>query len=76
MNYIPIHIVVMNNFRIQLVETEEGWSVSCPDLLGCHSEGETRDQALINIREAIKLWLEVEAEESGIRSIETLEVAV
>ena len=66
----------MNNFRIQLLETEEGWSVSCSDLLGCHSQGDSREEALENIREAIKLWLEVEAEESGIRHVEHLEVAV
>jgi predicted RNase H-like HicB family nuclease len=66
----------MTNFRIQLFESDEGWSVSCPDLQGCHSQGETREEALANIREAIKLWLEVEAEESGIRNVENLEVAI
>ena len=38
-------------------ETDEGWSVSCLDLPGCHSQGETREEALQNIREAIGLWL-------------------
>jgi predicted RNase H-like HicB family nuclease len=46
--------------RIRLLETEEGWAVSCLDLPGCHSQGESRDEALENIREAIALWLEVE----------------
>ena len=32
--------------------------------------------ALSNIREAISLWLEVEAEEAGVKSVETLELAV
>lgn len=66
----------MSNLRVQLFESEEGWAVSCPDLLGCHSEGRVREDALNNIREAIRLWLEVEAEESGIRSVEMIEVAV
>jgi predicted RNase H-like HicB family nuclease len=30
----------------------------------------------MNIREAIGLWLEVEAEEGGVRSVETLELAI
>jgi predicted RNase H-like HicB family nuclease len=64
------------SYRIRLLETDEGWSVSCLDLPGCHSQGESRDQALHNIREAIQLWLEVEAEEAGVKTVETLELAV
>jgi len=45
------------SYRIRLLETDEGWSVSCLDLPGCHSQGETRKEALQNIREAIGLWL-------------------
>ena len=63
-------------YRIRLLETEEGWAVSCLDLPGCHSQGNTREEALSNIREAITLWLEVEAEEAGVKSVETLELAV
>jgi predicted RNase H-like HicB family nuclease len=63
-------------YRIRLLETDEGWSVSCLDLPGCHSQGESRDEALHNIREAIQLWLEVEAEEAGVKTVETLELAV
>lgn len=64
------------SYRIRLLETDEGWSVSCLDLPGCHSQGESRDEALANIREAIQLWLEVEAEEAGVKTVETLELAV
>jgi predicted RNase H-like HicB family nuclease len=59
-----------------LLETEEGWSVSCLDLPGCHSQGDNREEALANIREAIGLWLEAEAEEAGIKQVETLELAI
>ena len=64
------------SYRIRLLETDEGWSVSCLDLPGCHSQGESRDEALINIREAIQLWLDVEAEEAGVKTVEKLELAV
>lgn len=64
------------SYRIRLLETDEGWSVSCLDLPGCHSQGESRDEALANIREAIQLWLEVEAEEAGVKTVETMELAV
>ena len=63
------------SYRIRLLETDEGWSVSCLDLPGCHSQGESREEALANIREAIQLWLEVEAEEAGVKTVETLELA-
>jgi antitoxin HicB len=39
-----------------------GYSVSCPALPGALSEGDSRDEALANIREAIELWLEVSRE--------------
>ena len=63
-------------YRIQLWETDEGWAVNCPDLHGCHSQGDSREEALYNIADAIRLWLEVEAEENGIKSVETVEIAL
>ena len=38
-------------------EAEGGYSVSAA-LPGCHSQGDTRDEALANIREAIELYVE------------------
>ena len=57
-------------YRVTLLESEEGWSVSCPALPGCHSQGTTRAEAMGNIKEAIQLWLEVEAEENGVKRVE------
>lgn len=39
-------------------EPEGGYSVSVPDLPGCHSQGDTFEKAQNNIREAIELYLE------------------
>jgi predicted RNase H-like HicB family nuclease len=64
------------SYRIRLLQSDEGWSVSCLDLPGCHSQGDSREEALANIREAITLWLEVEAEEAGVKHVETLELAM
>jgi predicted RNase H-like HicB family nuclease len=40
-------------YRIVLVKSEEGYSVSCPILPGCWSQGDTEQEAIDNIREAI-----------------------
>lgn len=48
-------------YQVVLIESDEGFAVSCPALPGCHSQGATHDEALANIREAIRLWLEVAA---------------
>ena len=52
--------------RQVIIEPDEtgGYVVSCPSLPGCHSQGETIDEALANIREAIELYIEV-LEEDG-----------
>jgi len=39
-------------------EVEGGFSVWVPDLPGCASQGETLEEALQNIKEAIELYLE------------------
>ena len=51
--------------NVLLFRDEDGWSASCPRLPGCHSQGDTRDEALANIREAIELCIEV-LEEDGL----------
>lgn len=50
-------------FRVILKKSEEGIAVSCPALVGCHSQGKNIKEAMANIKEAIQLWLEVAAEE-------------
>ena len=46
-------------YPVALVPTEEGYSVSCPGLPGCWSQGATEEEALANIRDAIVEYLEV-----------------
>lgn len=38
--------------------SDRGFTVYAPSLPGCFSEGETREEALANIQEAIALYLE------------------
>ncbi len=64
------------NYRVVLVESEEGFSVSCPALRGCHSQGRTREEALENIRDAIREWLSAEGAEESKFNITEEEVTV
>jgi predicted RNase H-like HicB family nuclease len=50
-------------------ESAGGYSVSVPALQGCHSQGETREEALDNIREAAELWLEVAEETAAAQAV-------
>ena len=45
--------------KVILEASEEGgYTVYVPSLPGCISEGETEEEALVNIKEAIELYLE------------------
>ena len=45
------------NYKVVLHESEEGFSISCPGLPGCWSQGETEAEALENIQDAIREYL-------------------
>ena len=50
---------MLRRFRVLLEPNElGGYTVTVPALPGCISEGDTREEALANIREAIELYIE------------------
>lgn len=50
--------------QIVILSAEEGgYVVECPSLPGCYSQGETLDEAIANIKEAIALYIELLEEE-------------
>ncbi len=59
-NHSPALLRYYNLERTSVLEPSEegGFTVVVPGLPGCISEGETRDEALENIKEAIELYLE------------------
>ena len=66
--------------QVILYPGEDGyWVVECPSLPGCVSQGETRQEAVANIKEAIEAYIAV-IEEDGLpvpeERFETLVVAV
>lgn len=63
-------------YRIALHKSEEGYSVSVPGLPGCWSQGITEQEALENIRDAIREYLSVVEEQLRGDEIREVEVVV
>ena len=61
-------------YKIAIYRTEEGISVSVPALPGCWSEGDTEEEALANIQDAIREYLA--ALEDRLQGVEVREVEV
>ncbi len=61
-------------YKVVLQKSEEGYSVSCPGLPGCWSQGETEQEALANIKAAISEYLAVVNE--SVKGLEVREVEV
>ena len=56
-------------YAVKYKKTEEGFAIWCPDLPGCASQGETEQEALENIRDAIHEYLDVQQElNSGVET--------
>jgi predicted RNase H-like HicB family nuclease len=64
-------------FMITIDRDEDGaWIAECPSIPGCVSQGESRNEAEDNIREAIVACLEVRAERGMPLTLETRSVEV
>ncbi len=63
-------------YKIVLEESEEGFSVSCPGLPGCWSQGETEEEALANIQDAIREYLAAVDELVKNENVREVEVGV
>ncbi len=61
-------------YRIALHKSEEGYSVSVPGLPGCWSQGETEQEALANIRDAICEYIAVVEEQLAGEDVREIEV--
>ena len=64
-------------FPVTVDRDEDGvWVVECPSIPGCVSQGSTKDEAIANIQDAIKLCLEVRSERGLALTVETCQVEV
>jgi len=61
-------MITKYRFPIIIEKDEDGYFASCPALQGCYTQGDTYEEALANIHDAIELYLEdMSAEKEEIR---------
>lgn len=74
----------MKNYQLSIVveKDKQGYFVFCPELQGCYTQGRTYEEAVKNIRDAIRLHLEDRIAEGKVIlpresvSLSTVQVAV
>jgi predicted RNase H-like HicB family nuclease len=66
----------MMRYKIVLKRSDEGYSVSCPGLPGCWSQDETEQEALENIKDAIREYLAAVSESVRGQDVREVEVVV
>jgi predicted RNase H-like HicB family nuclease len=52
-------------YTVVIQKSEEGFAVSVPELPGCHSQGVTQQEALENIADAIREYLDERNQQEG-----------
>jgi predicted RNase H-like HicB family nuclease len=67
---------ILMKFKVKLERSDEGVAASVPGLPGCWSQGETEDEAMRNIEDAIREYLDVIAEQLRGAEVREIEIAV
>jgi predicted RNase H-like HicB family nuclease len=67
---------VTMRFKVVLYPSDEGYAVNAPSLPGCWSQGQTAEEALANIADAIQEYLDAEIEPAAGAEVREVEVAV
>jgi len=62
-------------YKVVVQTSDEGVSVSCPGLPGCWSQGDSEEEALDSIKDAIREYLAAVAERHGTDDVREVEVA-
>jgi len=61
-------------YKVHIKKADEGYAVWCPGLPGCWSQGETEEEALENMKDAIQAYLETVEELSKNKEFRYVEV--
>ena len=63
-------------YPVVINKTEYGYDTHCPVLPGCHSQGDTLEEAMENIKDAIQTYLRMIAEETKDSTVYQIEVSI
>jgi len=63
-------------YPVVINKTEYGYDVHCPVFPGCHSQGDTLEEAMENIKDAIQTYLQMIAEETKDSIVYQVEVSI
>jgi len=61
-------------YSVVINKSEYGFDAHCPALPGCHSQGDTIEEAIENIKDAIKTYLRMIEEETKDSTVYQVEV--
>jgi predicted RNase H-like HicB family nuclease len=73
-NKLRLHQEAAMQYKVELIKSEEGYAVGCPELPGCWSQGDTEEEALHNIKDAISEYLLAKQEIDERKEIRYVEV--
>jgi predicted RNase H-like HicB family nuclease len=59
---------MMRKISVVIEQDEHGCYAWCPELKGCQSQGSTIEETLVNIREAVELYLETLTDDERLTS--------
>ena len=62
-------------YKVVIEKNEDGFSARCPQLRGCWSQGKTKKEALNNIEDAIRTYLQSLNEVLQAKEVHELEIA-
>lgn len=63
-------------YSVVINKSEYGYDAHCPVLPGCHSQGDTLEEAIENVKDAIITYLQMIAEETKDATVYEVEVSV
>ncbi|HHD92574.1 MAG TPA: type II toxin-antitoxin system HicB family antitoxin [Candidatus Portnoybacteria bacterium] len=66
----------MTKYLVIIHKSEYGYDVHVPALPGCHSQGETKGKALNSIKDAIRVYFDMEREEFKGANVQEVEIAL